>query len=102
MTMNDVTSLIGAGFKARKAFRNWRNRVRARKGEAPKGVSMKGFKTYTGILIAALGFVLGLLGLGDVESAQLSAQIVAALNEVLTVGGLAFAAYGRAKAQPKA
>lgn len=97
-----VTGLIKAGIKARRGFRSWRNRVRARKGEAPKGVSMKGFKTYTGIAVAALGFVLGLLGLGDAESAALSAQIVSALNEILAVGGLAFAAYGRAKAQPKA
>lgn len=63
---------------------------------------MNGFKTYTGIAAAALGVVLGWLGVGETESAALSAQIVAALNELLTVGGLLFAAYGRAKAKPAA
>lgn len=64
--------------------------------------TMNGFKTYTGIAVAALGFVLGLLGVGDTESAELSAKIVGALDQVLTVGGLLFAAYGRAKAKPAA
>jgi hypothetical protein len=64
--------------------------------------AMNGFKTYTGIAVAALGFVLGLLGVGESDSAALSSQIVAALDQVLTVGGLLFAAYGRAKAKPAA
>jgi hypothetical protein len=63
--------------------------------------TMNGFKTYTGIAIALLGVVLGWLGVGESDSAALSAQIVGAIDQLLTVGGLAFAAYGRAKAQPK-
>ena len=93
-----------------KPFKKWAER-RARKRAEKTGqavpveteeVSMNGFKTYTGIAAAALGVVLGWLGVGDTESAALSAQIVAALNELLTVGGLLFAAYGRAKAKPAA
>lgn len=62
---------------------------------------MNGFKTYTGLAVAGLGFLLTLLGVNESESAALSSQIVAALNELATAGGLLFAAYGRAKAQPK-
>jgi hypothetical protein len=65
-------------------------------------VTMNGFKTYTGIAVAALGLVLGLLGIGDTEASTLAAQIVGALDQILTAGGLAFAAYGRAKAKPAA
>lgn len=62
--------------------------------------SMQGLKTYTGILVALIGVVLGWMGLGDAESAELSAKIVASLDQVITIGGLLFAAYGRAKAKP--
>jgi hypothetical protein len=63
---------------------------------------MNGFKTYTGIAVAALGMVLGWLGVGETESAALAAQLLGALDQILTVGGLLFAAYGRAKAKPAA
>lgn len=60
-----------------------------------------GMKTYIGIATAAIGVVLGWLGVGQAESTELAGQIVSALDQVLTVAGLALAAYGRAKAQPK-
>lgn len=60
---------------------------------------LQGKKTYLGILAAGIGLVLGWVGVGD-EGGALSAQIVGALDQVLTVGGLLFAAYGRAKAKP--
>lgn len=63
---------------------------------------LNGYKTYLGIITAAVGFVLGLFGIGDSESSALSAQLVGALDQILTVGGLLFAAYGRAKATPSA
>ena len=70
-------------------------------GQLPEEIEvMQGFKTYTGIAVAAIGMVLGWLGVGETDSAALSAQIVGALDQVLTVGGLLFAAYGRAKAKP--
>jgi len=62
---------------------------------------LQGKKTYLGILAAGIGLVLGWVGVGD-EGGALSAQIVGALDQVLTVGGLLFAAYGRAKAKPAA
>lgn len=60
---------------------------------------MSGLKTYTGLVVTAIGLVLGWLGVGDADG-SLAAQIAAALDQVLTVGGLLFAAYGRAKAKP--
>jgi len=60
-----------------------------------------GMRTYIGIATAAVGVVLGWLGVGQAESSELAGQIVGALDQVLTVAGLALAAYGRAKAQPK-
>ena len=62
---------------------------------------LKGKKTYIGILAAAIGFALSRLGIGGDEATALSGQIVGALEDVLTVGGLLFAAYGRAKAKPQ-
>jgi hypothetical protein len=100
--IEDAMPLIRAGKAARKGFRAWRNRRRAKKGLPPKeGNGMQGFKTYTGILVAAIGVVLGWLGLGDAESSELAARIVAAINELLTIGGLLFAAYGRKVAKPE-
>jgi len=61
---------------------------------------LKGKKTYLGILAAGLGLVLGWVGVGEVDASTLSAQFVAALDQILTVGGLLFAAYGRANAKP--
>ena len=83
------------------------NRRRARLGKpllpiTQEDETMQGYKTYLGIATAALGFVLGLLGISDADASTLSAQIVGALDQILTVGGLAFAAYGRAKAKPAA
>ena len=63
---------------------------------------LEGKKTYLGIAAAALGIILGWLGIGQTDSAELSAQIVGAVDNVLTVGGLLLAAYGRAKAKPTA
>lgn len=68
----------------------------------PQEGNMAGYKTYTGIVVALLGVVLGWLGVGEAEAGTLATQIGGALDQVLTVGGLLFAAYGRAKAQPKA
>jgi hypothetical protein len=65
-------------------------------------LTMNGFKTYTGLAVAAIGMVLGWLGVGETDSAALSSQIVGALDQIVTVGGLLFAAYGRAKAKPAA
>ena len=63
---------------------------------------MQGYKTYTGIAVAVLGVLLGWLGVGESEAGTLAAQIGGVLDQVLTVGGLLFAAYGRAKAKPVA
>ena len=63
---------------------------------------LEGKKTYLGIAAAVIGVVLGWFGVLEADSAALSAQIVGALDQVLTVGGLLFAAYGRAKAKPAA
>lgn len=63
---------------------------------------LNGYKTYLGIAAALLGVVLGWLGIGETEASTLASQIVGALDQVLTVGGLALAAYGRAKAKPAA
>ena len=59
---------------------------------------LQGYKTYLGIATAAVGVVLGWFGLGESEASTLAAQITGALDQVLTVAGLALAAYGRAKA----
>jgi len=71
-----------------------------------------GKKTYIGIATAAIGIVLGWFGLGECDPTvvdvvcqnadQLSARITASINEVITIGGLLLAAYGRAKAKPAA
>jgi len=73
---------------------------------------LAGKKTYLGIAAAGLGMVLGWLGLGECDPAvadaacqnadQIGARIVAAVNEIIMIGGLLFAAYGRAKAKPAA
>lgn len=63
---------------------------------------LTGYKTYLGIATAAVGFVLGWLGLGETEASSIAAQIMGALDQVLQVGGLVLAAYGRAKAKPTA
>ena len=63
---------------------------------------MHGYKTYTGIAVAVLGVLLGWLGVGESEATTLAGQIGSVLDQVLTVGGLLFAAYGRAKAKPVA
>lgn len=70
--------------------------------ETPEVTVLQGKKTYLGIAATAIGLVLGWAGVGETDSAALSAQIVAALDQILTVGGLLFAAYGRAKAKPAA
>jgi hypothetical protein len=46
--------------------------------------------------------VLGWFGVGDAEATDLTAKIVGSLDQILTVGGLLLAAYGRAKAKPAA
>jgi len=66
------------------------------------GGSMNGYKTYSGIVVALIGVVLGWLGVGDTEAGTLASQIGGALDQVLTIGGLVLAAYGRAKAKPSA
>ena len=71
------------------------------KGREPEAL-MQGYKTYTGIVVAALGMVLGWMGIGGEEASTLSAQIVGSLDQIITVAGLLFAAYGRAKAKPSA
>jgi hypothetical protein len=68
-----------------------------------------GKKTYLGIAAAGIGVVLGWLGIGEcdptvVDAAcqsadALSAKLVTAVNDILMVGGLALAAYGRKKAK---
>lgn len=63
---------------------------------------LNGYKTYIGIATAALGLALGWLGFGEAEAADVSAQIIDALDKVLTIGGLVIATYGRAKAKPQA
>lgn len=63
---------------------------------------LQGKKTYLGIAAAVVGVILGWLGVGGEEGSTLATQIVGALDQILTVGGLLFAAYGRAKAKPSA
>ena len=63
---------------------------------------LQGKKTYLGIATVAIGLVLGWLGVGEADAQGLTAQIVGSLDQILTVGGLAIAAYGRAKAKPAA
>lgn len=65
-----------------------------------EGISMQGYKTYTGILVALIGVGLGWFGVGESEAGTLAAQIGGVIDQVLTIGGLLFAAYGRAKAKP--
>lgn len=80
----------------------WRRSRRRKKRLRELGVEdqpmLNGYKTYLGIATAAVGVVLGWFGVGESEAATLSAQIVGAIDQVLTVAGLALAAYGRAKA----
>jgi hypothetical protein len=78
-----------------KRFKAWRAK---RKGEPV----LQGKKTYLGIVITGVGLVMGWLGFGSEDASTLSAQLVGALDQILTVGGLLFAAYGRAKAKPAA
>jgi len=66
------------------------------------GGSMNGYKTYSGIVVALIGVVLGWLGVADSDAGTLASQIGGALDQVLTIGGLVLAAYGRAKAKPSA
>ena len=100
---------------ANRAIRKNRRKAarKARKGEplteqetevlkTPEVTVLQGKKTYLGIAATAIGLVLGWVGVGETDSAALSAQIVAALDQILTVGGLLLAAYGRAKAKPAA
>lgn len=60
---------------------------------------LNGKKTYLGILTVIVGLVLGWVGIGD---EALIEQVSASISDLVTVGGALFAAYGRAKAQPKA
>jgi hypothetical protein len=94
--VSDIGALIKAGFAARKGFRTWRNRVRARKGKPLKeGSMLEGKKTYLGIAVLAVGFILKTLGIDDTGAAEALVTNGAAL-----VGGL-LAIYGRYKAKPK-
>ena len=92
---------------ARKAKRTARRAKRDRQPDEAAGeffqpeedkAMLTGYKTYLGIATAGVGFVLGLFGIGDSEASTLAAQIIGALDQVLTVFGLALATYGRAKA----
>ena len=97
--MSDVTILVKAGFKARKAFRNWRDRVRVRKGEKPKqsteGNPMDGFIwqfVEKGIRHGA-GWVGGLLtanGLATDSEAQAMAGALAGLGALIWSVGRAW------------
>jgi hypothetical protein len=72
---------------------------------------LQGKKTYLGIAAVAIGLILSWLGIGECSPADLAAavcesadaitaKIVSSLDQVLQVGGLLLAAYGRAKAKP--
>ncbi len=83
-------------------FKAWRNRRRERKGLPPldesfevEDVNMEGKKTYSGIAIMIVGFVLGWLGIGGEEDAM---NLVAAGTELV---GAIVAVYGRWAAKPK-
>lgn len=81
-----------------KRIRRWRNKRRARKGKPllnlDEDVTMDGKKTYSGIAIALLGFVLGWLGVGGESEAT---QLVTHGSELV---GLIIATYGRYAAKP--
>jgi hypothetical protein len=59
---------------------------------------LKGYKTYIGIATAFVGVALGWLGIGEADASSLAASIVGAVDQLITVAGLALAAYGRSKA----
>ena len=71
---------------------------------------LEGKKTYLGIATVAIGLVLSWLGIGqcdlaaaDCQSAEtLATQLTGVIDQILMVGGMILAAYGRAKAKPKA
>lgn len=115
--MNDIRRGIrwGAGvfgfFKALRLDRKARRQER--RGERPADgaeefqrdedrTMLQGYKTYIGIATAVVGVVLSWTGLNEAESAALSAQIVDALDKVLTIAGLVFATYGRTQANKAA
>jgi hypothetical protein len=80
-----------------KAARARRKRLREI-GIPEEGNMLKGYRTYLGLATAAVGFALGLLGVGEAEASTLASQIVGALDQVLTAAGIAYAAYGRSQA----
>lgn len=80
------------------AYRLWkarRARRRARKLQKETSAMLEGKKTYLGIVIAALGVVLGWVGVGGEAEAT---QIVTHGAELV---GLLIALYGRWAAKPK-
>lgn len=79
-------------------IRKWRNKRRARKGlpllNVDEDVNMDGKKTYSGIAIAALGLLMGWLGIGgEAEATQL-------VTNGMELVGLVIAIYGRYVARP--
>jgi hypothetical protein len=61
---------------------------------------LQGKKTYLGILVAALPTIAGLFGYnvsveGSTELVDLLGSAIVELEELITAGGLLFAAYGR-------
>ena len=71
---------------------------------------LNGKKTYLGIAAVAVGLVLSWFGIGEcapdavdcVTSEALTQKIMASVDQVLQVGGLLLATYGRAKAKQQA
>ena len=69
---------------------------------------LKGKKTYLGILTIVVGLVLGWFGIGECDPSvvdavcqnadQITTKITGAIDELLEIGGVLLAAYGRAKA----
>lgn len=64
------------------------------KGKEDTMFSFEGKKTYVGLIVAVLPFILKWFGIEITDSAALESLV----SESITVGGVALAAYGRAVA----
>lgn len=57
---------------------------------------MEGYRTYTGLVVSAIGLILSLLKINITTE-----EIQPIVNALLEAGGLLYATYGRYKAKPK-
>lgn len=104
--------------RIRHKLRSMRNKRRARLGKPLLKVDfsddkefpimLRGSLTYSGVLVALVGVVLGWLGVGEclpadaasgvcVASSDLASRLVAAVDEIVTIVGIVIAARGRAR-----